>query len=229
MTTATLAGLVLIGGFVLLLLMRVPISFAMLLATLGSALVTGTNFSVLVRQMVDGANNFSLLSIPFFILMGEIMGAGGISDKIIDLANLADTCDHWIHNGNFSICACAEQRAKLCLEDLRPRQADADRTAAKCRILLFFHLEIIALFVSTDIEGTDDDAFSRHRLCCLFVDTELLLLCWIVILLQIDKLASEQADAARVVLHDSRKVFDVSNISIQQNFLSVQCNIFFSL
>ena len=39
----------------------------------------------------------------------------------------------------------------------------------------------------------------------------------------------EQADAARVVLHDSRKVFDVSDISIQQNFLSVQCNIFFSL
>ncbi|MFR8177000.1 MAG: TRAP transporter large permease subunit [Christensenellales bacterium] len=40
-------------------------------------------------DMVDGVNNFSLLSIPFFILMGEIMGAGGISDKIIDLANLA--------------------------------------------------------------------------------------------------------------------------------------------
>ena len=39
MTTATLAGLVLIGGFVLLLLMRVPISFAMLLATLGLSLI----------------------------------------------------------------------------------------------------------------------------------------------------------------------------------------------
>ena len=89
MTTATLAGLVLIGGFVLLLLMRVPISFAMLLSTLGSAMVTGTNFSVLVRQMVDGANNFSLLSIPFFIVMGEFMSAGGISEKIVDLANLA--------------------------------------------------------------------------------------------------------------------------------------------
>ena len=73
MTTATLAGLVLIGGFVLLLLLRVPISFAMLLSTLGSAMVTGTNFSVLVRQMVDGANNFSLLSIPFFIVMGEFL------------------------------------------------------------------------------------------------------------------------------------------------------------
>ena len=86
MTTATLAAIVLIGGFIALMLMRVPVSFAMLLSTLGCALVTGTNFSVLVRQMVDGVNNFSLLSIPFFILMGEIMGAGGISDKIIDLA-----------------------------------------------------------------------------------------------------------------------------------------------
>ena len=89
MTTATLAAIVLIGGFIALMLLRVPVSFAMLLSTLGCALVTGTNFSVLVRQMVDGVNNFSLLSIPFFILMGEIMGAGGISDKIIDLANLA--------------------------------------------------------------------------------------------------------------------------------------------
>ena len=87
--TQTLAGIVLIGGFALLLICRIPISFAMLLATLGSALITGTNFSVLVRQMVDGANSFSLLSIPFFIVMGEFMSAGGISEKIVNLANLA--------------------------------------------------------------------------------------------------------------------------------------------
>ena len=54
MTTATLAAIVLIGGFIALMLLRVPVSFAMLLSTLGCALVTGTNFSVLVRQMVDG-------------------------------------------------------------------------------------------------------------------------------------------------------------------------------
>ena len=87
--TQTLAGIVLIGGFALLLVCRIPISFAMLLATLGSAMITGTNFSVLVRQMVDGANSFSLLSIPFFIVMGEFMSAGGISEKIVNLANLA--------------------------------------------------------------------------------------------------------------------------------------------
>ena len=84
-----LAGIILIGGFAVLMCLKVPVSFAMLLSTLGSAAIMGTNFSVMVRQMVDGANNFSLLSIPFFIVMGEFMGAGGISEKIVDLANLA--------------------------------------------------------------------------------------------------------------------------------------------
>ena len=86
---STLAGIILIGGFAALMLLKVPVSFAMLVATLGSAAVMGTNFSVMIRQMMDGANNFSLLSIPFFIVMGEFMSAGGISEKIVALANLA--------------------------------------------------------------------------------------------------------------------------------------------
>ena len=85
----TFAGIVLIGGFAVLMLLKVPVSFAMLLSTLGSAALMGTNFSVMIRQMMDGANNFSLLSIPFFIVMGEFMGTGGISEKIVNLANLA--------------------------------------------------------------------------------------------------------------------------------------------
>ena len=49
----------------------------------------GNEFSVLVRQMVDGVN-FSPLSIPFFILMGEIMGAGAAFPiRSSDLVNLA--------------------------------------------------------------------------------------------------------------------------------------------
>ena len=87
--TEMLAGIVLIGGFAVMLAAKIPVSFAMMLSTLASALITGTNFSVLVSQMVDGANNFSLLSIPFFIVMGEFMSAGGISEKIVSLANLA--------------------------------------------------------------------------------------------------------------------------------------------
>jgi len=86
---STLAGIILIGGFAVLMLFKVPVCFAMLVATLGSAAVMGTNFSVMIRQLMDGANNFSLLSIPFFIVMGEFMSAGGISEKIVALANLA--------------------------------------------------------------------------------------------------------------------------------------------
>ncbi|MCE5344367.1 MAG: TRAP transporter large permease [Eubacteriales bacterium] len=88
MTTEALAIIVLIGGFFVLLMIRVPISFAMLLSTLGCALITGTNLTVIVQQMISGVNSFTLLAIPFFILMGEFMSEGGISEKIVDFATL---------------------------------------------------------------------------------------------------------------------------------------------
>ncbi len=88
MDTATLATIVLLGGFIVLMILRVPISFALLLATLGSAFVNGTRLTVMINQMLDGVSSYALLAIPFFILMGEIMGAGGISEKIVDFANL---------------------------------------------------------------------------------------------------------------------------------------------
>lgn len=88
MDATAMGALTLIGGFMLLLMLKVPVSFAMLLATLGSAALCGISFSDIVNQMVAGIKSFSLLAIPFFILMGEFMGAGGISDKIVDFANL---------------------------------------------------------------------------------------------------------------------------------------------
>lgn len=88
MTPNTLPIVCLIGGFVVLLALRVPVTFCLLFSTLMSAYANGTNLSVMVRQLIDGVNNFSLLAIPFFILMGEFMSAGGVSERIIDFANL---------------------------------------------------------------------------------------------------------------------------------------------
>ncbi|MCD8138258.1 MAG: TRAP transporter large permease [Planctomycetaceae bacterium] len=88
MSANTFPILVLLGGFVVLLVLRVPVTFCLLFASLMSAYANGTNLSVMVRQLIDGVNNFSLLAIPFFILMGEFMAAGGISEKIIDFTNL---------------------------------------------------------------------------------------------------------------------------------------------
>ncbi len=79
---------ILMGTFVVLMALRVPITFCLLAATLASAHANDTSLSIMVRQLLDGVNNFSLLAIPFFILMGEVMGAGGVSDKIIDFTNL---------------------------------------------------------------------------------------------------------------------------------------------
>lgn len=88
MSVSAIATTVLIGGFFVLMILKVPVTFALLLSTCAAALIEGTNLTTLVRMMIDGVNNISLLSIPFFILMGEIMSVGGISDKIVSLANL---------------------------------------------------------------------------------------------------------------------------------------------
>ena len=85
-----MAIIVLIGGFFLLMAFKVPVTFAMLISTIASTVfVPGTNPTTMVRMMIDGVSNFTMLAIPFFIVMGEIMAAGQISDKIVDLANLA--------------------------------------------------------------------------------------------------------------------------------------------
>jgi TRAP-type C4-dicarboxylate transport system permease large subunit len=88
MNVNTIATIVLLGGFALLMLLKVPVSFSLLIATAGAALVRNQNPTILVQQMIAGINPPSLLAIPFFILMGELMSEGGISEKIVDLANL---------------------------------------------------------------------------------------------------------------------------------------------
>ncbi len=78
----------LLGIFGLLVLLRVPITFCLAI----SAIITGTYLNVpleaIVKVMADGVMNFSLLAIPFFIIMGEIMNEGGISQRLVNLANL---------------------------------------------------------------------------------------------------------------------------------------------
>lgn len=88
MDTNLIATIVLLGSFVLMMLVRVPVAFSLLLASVFSALSYGQGLSTMIQQMVKGIDSFTLLAIPFFIVMGEIMGVGGISNKIVDLANL---------------------------------------------------------------------------------------------------------------------------------------------
>ncbi|MCM3609936.1 TRAP transporter large permease [Planococcus sp. MERTA32b] len=79
---------VLLGSFILLLIFRVPIALTLIISSLLTGIYMGVDPAALVQRMVGGLNSFSLLAIPFFILAGEIMNEGGISRRLIDLANV---------------------------------------------------------------------------------------------------------------------------------------------
>jgi len=79
----TLGGIILIGLFLLAVGLRIPIMFAIGFSTTVTVLYLKIPVVMMVSSMVKGLNSFSLMAIPFFILTGEIMGAGGISDRLI--------------------------------------------------------------------------------------------------------------------------------------------------
>ena len=87
MTPETLSTLILLGSFLLMIFLRFPIAYAVGLSTVFCMLSMGQPLVTLVQQMVKGVWSFSLMAVPFFITMGVLMGTGGISDKLIALAN----------------------------------------------------------------------------------------------------------------------------------------------
>lgn len=88
MADPVIASTLLLGGFILLLVLRIPITFALASVSILTAMYLNIPLMAIVQQMVQGVRSFSLLAIPFFILAGEIMGKGGIARKLIDFANI---------------------------------------------------------------------------------------------------------------------------------------------
>jgi len=79
--------------FILLVVIGVPIAFALAFASI-TAMVMTTPFGVdlIIQSMVGGVDSFPLVAIPFFILAGQLMGKGGMSRRIITFArNLTGT------------------------------------------------------------------------------------------------------------------------------------------
>lgn len=69
------------------LALGIPVAFALLAA--GVALMVQLDFfsaQIVAQNIINGANNFSLLAVPFFILAGEAMNAGGMSRRLVNLA-----------------------------------------------------------------------------------------------------------------------------------------------
>ena len=83
--------LVLIFSFVLLLILGVPISFSIGIATISTMLLSikgGPALTTVAQRMATGLDSFALLAIPFFILSGQLMNRGGIARRLIDFAKV---------------------------------------------------------------------------------------------------------------------------------------------
>lgn len=79
--------LLLLGSFFILILLGVHISYAMVAASAITIIHLGLPLTQVVNTLVNGINGFTFLSIPFFILAGDIMACGGISDRLIHLSS----------------------------------------------------------------------------------------------------------------------------------------------
>ena len=96
MDAQSLAVLVLLGSFAAMIFLRFPIAYAVGLSSVFCLLVQGNSLVALPRLLVKGISSFSLMAVPFFITMGVLMGSGGISEKLIALAN---SCVGWMRGG----------------------------------------------------------------------------------------------------------------------------------
>ncbi|MDC7230322.1 MAG: TRAP transporter large permease [Sphaerochaetaceae bacterium] len=96
MDANSIAITILLGSFFLMIFLRFPIAYAVGLSSVFTMLYQGSSLNDISRLMVKGISSFSLMAVPFFITMGVLMGSGGISQKLIALAN---ACVGWMRGG----------------------------------------------------------------------------------------------------------------------------------
>jgi tripartite ATP-independent transporter DctM subunit len=79
--------IVFLGSLLAAMALGVPIAFSLLLS--GAALMWHLNMfdaQILAQNVIEGANSFPLLAVPFFMLAGEVMNTGGLSKRIVNFA-----------------------------------------------------------------------------------------------------------------------------------------------
>lgn len=96
MSTEITAIILLVGTFLVLMFLRMGIGIAMGCASIVTMYYLKLNIALVFQGMVTGTNVFTFMAVPFFILAGDLMSNGGISDRLIKLANCLVG---WLHGG----------------------------------------------------------------------------------------------------------------------------------
>ena len=87
MFDANTAIWILLGSFVVFVICKMPVTFALAVSSCLTLSFMHIPLMAFIQQMAKSVDSFSLMAIPFFILSGEIMGAGGISDRLLQAAD----------------------------------------------------------------------------------------------------------------------------------------------
>ena len=81
-------ALVLLGSLFALIIIGVPVAYALGIAAIVGALWIDLPLEAVIIKISDGVNKFSLLAIPFFVLAGAIMAEGGMARRLVAFANV---------------------------------------------------------------------------------------------------------------------------------------------
>ncbi|MDO9095679.1 MAG: TRAP transporter large permease [Rubrivivax sp.] len=81
-------ALVLLGSFFVLMIVGMPVAYALGLSALIGALWIELPLDAVMIQLASGVNKFSLLAIPFFVLAGAIMAEGGMARRLVAFAGV---------------------------------------------------------------------------------------------------------------------------------------------
>lgn len=79
--------LFLTAGFAGMVVLGVPFAIAIALAVTGALIAADIEPAFLAQSIISGSQQFSLLAIPLFMLAGELMSAGGLSQRLVDVAS----------------------------------------------------------------------------------------------------------------------------------------------
>lgn len=77
----------LLGTFVVLLIVRVPVAFSLILSSALLVFFENLRFDLLIQQMYRGLNSFTLLAVPFFLLAGQLLNSGLITERLMAFAH----------------------------------------------------------------------------------------------------------------------------------------------
>lgn len=80
--------LVVLGVMIGLILLGMPVAFALGISSMVYIIAEGHDLSMIAQSLVRGVDSFTLLAVPFFLLVGELMNSGGITARIIRLAKV---------------------------------------------------------------------------------------------------------------------------------------------